>query len=362
MADSPDSAKLFDNSGMDPNTPLNPSEIGELHKLEAISFPTHESKGKISSDTYIHIDDQPQIKLPCGHLMPVVGLGTWKSAPGEVKEAVKMGIKAGYRHIDCAAIYQNEQEIGEALKEIFDDGVVSRQDLFLTSKLWNSHHDPQLVQVACEKSLKDLGISQLDLYLIHWPSRPDPATILGTWTAMEALVDKGLTKSIGISNFSIKKLQVILDSNPKIKPSVSQIECHPYFRNTELLNYCVLNDIHVTAYSPLGSPDSAGIMKRDPNATGPMSDPVVIELAKKLNKTPAQILIRLAIQRGCSVLPKSVQQERLKSNLDVFNWTLSQDDMNALLSLKTQCRMVAGAFLVESGAFKSLEDLWDEEP
>ena len=365
-SENPSKFKLVDLTGLDPLTPLASSEIESLLSLQQLSFgETRESVGKISGSVYTHIDEQPYVTLPCKNLMPMLGLGTWKSQPGEVKEAVIQAVKNGYRHIDCAAIYQNEQEVGAALAEVFSDDCISRSDLFITSKLWNTHwntpQNPTLVLAACEKSLKDLGLSQLDLYLIHWPANPEPSAIIETWKAMEALVDKGLVHSIGVSNFSQMKLQIILDSSPRIKPAVNQIECHPYHRNTDLLNFCALNDIHVTAYSPLGSPDSAGIMKRDPNATGPMTDPVVIEVAKKMGKTNAQVLIRWAIQRGTSVLPKSVKAERLASNIDVFGWTLSPESMKAVSTLKHQERMVAGQFLVESRSYKSLPSLWDEE-
>jgi alcohol dehydrogenase (NADP+) len=364
MSDS-EPVKLFDGSSMDPKTPLALPEIEMLHKLESgLSFATHESRGKISNETYVHLNDQPYITLPCGHLMPQIGLGTWKSGPGEVKAAVISAIKVGYRHIDCAAIYQNEQEIGAALKEVFEDGVVSREDLFITSKLWNTgwntHHSPDLVHAAIEKTLKDLGIPQLDLYLVHWPAKQSPDEILATWRAMEKLVERKLCKSIGVSNFSSKKLQVILDSH-WIKPSVNQIECHPFFRNQELINFCALHDVHVTAYSPLGSPDSATMMKRDPNATGPLSHPVIVDLATKFNKSPAAICIRWAIERGTSVLPKSVKAERLQNNIDVFSWNLTAEDSRAISNIQQQSRMVAGAFLVEGGAYETLDALWDEE-
>eukprot|EP00199_Chlamydomonas_sp_CCMP681_P002944 CAMPEP_0119106776 /NCGR_PEP_ID=MMETSP1180-20130426/6312_1 /TAXON_ID=3052 ORGANISM="Chlamydomonas cf sp, Strain CCMP681" /NCGR_SAMPLE_ID=MMETSP1180 /ASSEMBLY_ACC=CAM_ASM_000741 /LENGTH=314 /DNA_ID=CAMNT_0007092163 /DNA_START=58 /DNA_END=1002 /DNA_ORIENTATION=+ len=294
-------------------------------------------------------------KLSTGTHIPLVGLGTWKSARGEVKDAVITAVKLGYRHIDCAAVYQNEGEVGEALQELFKSGVVKREDLWITSKLWNSEHAPEKVEKAARQTLKDLQLEYMDLYLIHWPLIDPP--IIDTWRAMEALSDKGLAKAIGVSNFGIKKLTALL-AEARIPPAVNQVEAHPYNRNSELLEWCTAHGIHLTAYSPLGSGDSAAMMGRADSTPSPLADPVVAQIAESLGKTTGQILIRWACQRGTSVLPKSVKPERIASNLDVQTWSIPEDMMAKLNNLQ-QIRMLPGTFLVKpSGPFESVTELW----
>lgn len=231
-------------------------------------------------------------------------------------------VRAGYRHIDCASIYQNEHEVGQALAEVLSEGVVSRQQLFITSKLWNTDHAPDRVAAACRKTLADLRLSYLDLYLIHWPVTPTPGPELvpdigTTWVAMEALVREGLVRSIGVSNFSATKLQRLLLCPARVvAPAVNQVEVHPYFRNDALIAWCRGHGIHVTAYSPLGSPDSGAIFKRK-FSPSLMQDPVVVDVASKMEKSPAQVLVRWALQHGTSVLPKSSNPQRIKANLQV---------------------------------------------
>ncbi|KAG1659176.1 hypothetical protein FOA52_007557 [Chlamydomonas sp. UWO 241] len=307
----------------------------------------------------------PTAKLSSGHSMPLIGLGTWKSARGEVKAAVEAAIRMGYRHIDCAEVYQNEHEVGEALSVIFSEGVVTRAELFITSKLWNSDHAPERVEAAARHSLKALQLDYLDLYLIHWPSSGWPLPSVtppyaSTWASMEALVGAGLVRSIGVSNLSARKMGELLKVCT-IPPTVNQVEAHLYWRNAALLAFCTRHSVHVTAYSPLGSPDSAGIMGRDKTAVGPMRDKVVVGVAERLGRSTAQVLLRWALQRGTSVLPKSVHPERLASNLDVLSWSLPDDNFEALSSLETQTRMVPGTFLLHPhGPYLTLEELWDE--
>ena len=311
---------------------------------------------------YAAVENMPTKTLNSGATIPLIGLGTWKSKPGQIKEATLHALRAGYRHIDCAEYYANEHEIGQALQIVFAEGVVKREDVFLTSKLWNNHHGKESVRPAVQKILKDLRVDYLDLLLIHWPvtGNVGPSvqpSIRETWQAMEALVSEGLVRSIGVSNFSAKKIDDIF-TYAKVAPSVLQVEVHPYWRQDALLSYCGEKGIHVTAYSPLGSPDSSSMFQR----TGPklMDDPTLGAIASKLQRSPAQCLIRWGIQHGTSILPKSVNEGRIKSNLDVLDWELPDEDFKAISSLARQERMVDGSFwLNPRGPYKTLKDLWD---
>jgi len=292
--------------------------------------------------------------------IPLLGLGTWKSNPGEVRKAVEVALKCGYRHIDCASIYKNEDEVGDALEHVFKTTTLVREDIFITSKVWNDMHKYEQVLPAVQQTLRELKSDYIDLYLIHWPvtdsnTRYIDPPIEVTWRAMERLVDIGAVRAIGVSNFSVKKLKHIL-SFCKIKPAVCQVEIHPYWRQTEIIEFCEQNKIHVTAYSPLGSPDSASVLGRSgPNL---MDDAAVKEVASsdEANKNIGQVLVRWALQTRpkSSVLVKSINPERIKSNLDVFDWQLSNESIATLSSLPTQKRMVDGS------SFKLEYDLWDE--
>ena len=310
----------------------------------------------------------PRIKLNNGLTMPQVGLGTWKSKPGEVKAAVKSAVAIGYRHIDCAAIYKNEHEVGAALTELFDEGVVTRDEMWITSKLWNDFHDPAEVAKACAKTLTDLHIDFLDLYLIHWPvvtnstaasyEEMQPSTA-DTWQAMEGLVRDGKCKSIGVSNFSAVKLRA-MKTHAAIFPAVNQCELHPRLRQDALLAAAAELGTHMTAYSPLGSPDSMKMIGHDGQSV--MALPEVQAIASEVSKTPAQVLIRWAVQRGTSVLPKSVTPERIAANLEVVDWQLSDAQIATLGAVEPQVRMLHGTFWCKKGPYKSLADLWDEAP
>ncbi|KAJ3115582.1 hypothetical protein HDU96_000406 [Phlyctochytrium bullatum] len=289
--------------------------------------------------------------LSSGFSIPSVGLGTCKAphersgyllngtgkaGPNEVGEAVKKAIALGYRHFDLAFAYENEKEIGAAFKEAFASGVVDRSSLFITSKLWNTFHHPDDVPKGFEKTLSDLGLDYLDLYIIHWPlsfkNRGDGNSAkdengkfileniptIDTWRAMEKLVDSGKVRTIGVSNFSATKLKELL-AEARIKPAVNQVELHPYLPQHDLLEFSAKHNIHLTAYSPLGSGQA------EPNL---LKDEVVTEIAKKNGKTPAQVLISWAAQRGTSVIPKSSNPTRLAENLAVF--ALNEEDFAAL--------------------------------
>ncbi|XP_046455158.1 aldo-keto reductase family 1 member B1-like [Daphnia pulex] len=307
----------------------------------------------------------PKVKLNNGHEMPILGLGTWKSKPGEVTQAVKDAIDAGYRHFDCAFVYQNEAEVGQALTEKMASGVVKREELFITSKLWNTFHSPESVEPALKKSLSLLGLDYLDLYLIHWPislidkegelfPKDDNDKLLyksadhvDTWRAMEKCVEQGLVRSIGLSNFNSKQIQHVLD-NCKIKPVVNQVECHPYLNQKRLIDFCKERDIHITAYSPLGSPDRPWAKPEDPSL---LADPKIKAIADNYKKSTAQLLIRYQVERGVIVIPKSVTKTRIEQNFDIFDFQIGESDMQYIDSLDCNGRFCHVTWMNDSPDF-----------
>ncbi|XP_014287922.1 aldo-keto reductase family 1 member B1 [Halyomorpha halys] len=295
----------------------------------------------------------PSIKFNNGYDYPILGLGTWNSKPGEVVAAVKDAIDVGYRHFDCAFVYENEEQVGEAISAKIEGKVVSRSELFITSKLWCTAHKKELVVDALKKTLQNLRTTYLDLYLIHWPMGfkegdnlfpvdkngkilPSDSYFTETWKGMEECVKLGLAKSIGVSNFNTKQIEDVL-SVAEIKPVNNQIECHPYLNQQKLIDFCKERNISITAYSPLGSPDRPSATPNDPVL---LEDATIKDLAKKYDKTPAQVLIRYQIQRGIPVIPKSVTKSRIESNFKVFDFKISDEDMAKLNSLDRNCRMV----------------------
>jgi len=295
-------------------------------------------------------------KLNNGVDMPKFGLGTWLSDKGLVQKAVEAAIDAGYRHIDCAHVYGNEHEVGAAIANKIAAGVVKREDLFITSKLWNIYHRPEHVEMNLEMTLKDLQLEYLDLYLIHWPTafklhddknnfpaaadgsgnidfdNDDAAHYANTFNKM--LEIKNSTKklrAIGVSNFRIEQLE-ILKAKCDYTPDVNQVESHPFNTSEALVKYCNDRNILITAYSPMGSPGRpAAIRAADEEPV--MEHPVVVEMAKKYNKTAAQVLIKFAMARGFVVIPKSTTPSRIVENANVFDFELAEEDVKALLGL-----------------------------
>lgn len=308
------------------------------------------------------------VLLSSGQKMPMVGLGTWKSAPGQVKQAVLTALDGGYRHIDCAAAYSNEQEVGEALALRIGPGkMLHREEIFVTSKLWNTKHEPEDVEAACQTTLTDLGLSYLDLYLMHWPMafqrgkelmprREDGSVCYSdthykeTWKAMENLLDKGLVRAIGVSNFNARQIKDIL-STAKHKPVVNQVECHPYLSQQALIAHCRSLGICVTAYSPLGSGDRPWA---SPNEPALLEDSELRAIAQRYKKSPAQIILRWHIQRGVTCIPKSVTPSRIIQNLQVFDFSLSEEDMSLLNSFNRNERFIVPT--VERGGTRVWRD------
>lgn len=281
-------------------------------------------------------------QLNSSHAIPVLGLGTWKLRPAEAGAAVAYALaQAGYRHVDCASIYENQAEIGAALEGLWGQAV-KREQVFITSKLWNTDYRPERVERACRQTLAELRLEYLDLYLMHWgiafkPGREgitDAVSIRETWTALEELAQKGLAKSIGVANFTTMMLVDLL-TYAKIKPAVNQIELHPYNAQAELVAWCQDEGIAVTAYSPLGSWRMA--RKQGPKL---LDDPIIKAIAEKHKKTAAQICLNWAIDRGTIAIPKSANPERIRENIDVFDFELTDEDRGAINSLNRNYRLV----------------------
>ena len=308
--------------------------------------------------------------LANGDRIPAFGLGTWKSSKGQVGAAVQEALKIGYRHIDCAAIYGNEAEIGQALLTFKG----KRSDLWLTSKLWNDSHSAEAVRPALEKTLLDLRQDYLDLYLIHWPIHfkkgvvfprnpeemlpPEAIPVGETWQALEECVRAGLTRHIGVSNFTAPKVQQVL-AQAAITPATNQIELHPYLQQEDMLAFCRQKNILLTAYAPLGSGDRPkGMKKADEPVL--LDNTVIAEVAKKHKASPGQVLIAWALARDTVVIPKSVNPKRLQENFEAQQIQLDQDDMARIAGLERGWRFVDGDGFCTGGSPYTLQWLWQQ--
>jgi diketogulonate reductase-like aldo/keto reductase len=323
------------------------------------------------------IDPQavPQRKLHTGAAMPAVGLGTFGSdhvTPAQVATAVRGAAKAGYRHFDCASVYGNEPEVGAALESVIASGI-EREELWITSKLWNDKHGEDDVIASCRQSLADLRLDYLDLYLVHWPfpnfhppgcdvtsrsagARPYiHANYMKTWRKMEELVDLGLVRHIGTSNMTIPKLRLVL-RDARIKPAVNEMELHPHFQQPELFQFVVEKGIEPIGYCPIGSPGRPD-RDRTPEDTAPTEDPVIVNIAKRHGIHPAVVCIKWAVQRGQTPIPFSINNYR--ANLaGVVGDPLSEGEMRQIAGIDRNCRLIKGqVFLWKDG--QTWEDLWD---
>jgi Aldo/keto reductases, related to diketogulonate reductase len=314
--------------------------------------------------------------LSTGDKIPVIGLGTFGSDNYDaetIAQAVKTAIKMGYRHIDCASVYGNEKEIGVALKEVISEGIVTREELWITSKVWNDKHKE--VVESCKQSLADLQLDYLDLYLVHWPfpnyhapkcdgdsRNPDSVpynheSYMKTWAQMESLVDTGLVRNIGTSNVTIPKMKLIL-RDARIKPVLNEMEIHPHFQQPELYNYMKENGVEVIGYSPIGSP---GRPERDrtPEDTVDMEDPAIVAAAERLDVHPAVVCLKWAVQRGQITIPFSVKTDKMFNNLKgITEGPLTAEEMDAISKNDKGCRLIKGQVFLWEGA-KGWEDLWD---
>ena len=315
--------------------------------------------------------------LPTGAKIPAIGLGTFGSDKfsGEtVAQAVKEAIAVGYRHIDCASVYRNEHQIGVALREVMEGGI-KREDLWITSKVWNDMHGEGDVLLSCAKSLKDLKLDYLDLYLVHWPfpnhhapgvsvDSRDPHAVpyihdnyMKTWRQMERLVDMGLVRHIGTSNMTIPKLTLLL-RDARIKPVCNEMELHPHFQQPELFKFVLDNGILPIGYSPIGSP-ARPERDRTPEDTVDTEDPVIVSIANRLGIHPAVVCVKWAVQRGQIPIPFSVTRKNFLSNLHAtISEPLTDDEMRAIAGIDKNCRLIKGQVFLWERA-KDWQDLWD---
>ena len=325
----------------------------------------------------VNPDSVPFKTTPTGARMPVIGLGTFGSdhySAKSIAEAVKGEIEVGYRHIDCAAVYGNEHWVGQSLREAMQAGV-RREDLWITSKLWNDKHDEQEVIPACERSLKDLQLDYLDLYLIHWPfpnyhspgvdvTSRDPhakpyihENFMKAWRQLETLVDRGLVRHIGTSNMTIPKLKLLL-RDARIHPAANEMELHPHFQQPELFKFVMESGIIPIGFSPIGSPNRPE-RDRTEEDTVDTSDPVIIQIAQRHNIHPALVCLKWAVQRGEVVIPFSTTRSHYLANLRAaVTEPLTGGDMMAIAGIDRNCRLIKGqVFLWKDD--QPWEDLWD---
>ena len=311
----------------------------------------------------------PEIKLKSGGGMPALGLGTWKSKPGEVGKAIISAIRIGYRHFDCSPIYGNEKEIGEAFSKAFSEGLVKREEVWITSKLWNNSHGKEQVIPALRKTLADLRLDYLDLYLIHWPIalkpgvvmpeegqgflKPEEAPLDETWRGMEQAQADGLAKHIGVSNFSPARLEKLMGIAER-PPEVNQVECHPFLAQKELLEVCRQHGVVLTGYCPLGSGKP-----KDGETPTIFEDETISRIAKNHGVTPAQIALAWAVCRGTVPIPKSTNENRQQENLAAVELSLTEAEMAEMDALDCGYRYIDGTVWAGEGSPYNLEWLWD---
>lgn len=304
----------------------------------------------------------PTLDVGADGQMPVIGLGLWKIDKPVVADTVVEAIRAGYRHLDSACDYGNEKEVGEGIKRAIEEGLCTREDLWITSKLWNTYHHPDHVVMAMDQTLHDLGVDYLDLYLVHFPialefvpfetryppewlfdpsedmpvMKPARVPLSDTWKAMETLVDSGLARHIGVCNYGVSLMRDLLNY-ARIPPAVLQVESHPYLTQEKLLRFCSEEDIAVTAFSPLGALSYLELDMAQANESV-LVQPAVAGIAARLGKTPAQVVLRWGVQRGNAIIPKTTKPERLIENASLFDFELSADDMAAINALNKNQR------------------------
>lgn len=327
----------------------------------------------------IDVSEIPLRKLYNGDKIPAIGLGTFGSdhvVPEDVAKSVREAVLLGYRHIDCASVYNNQQEIGVVLKELMDEGL-DRNDLWITSKVWNDMHGDGQVIKSCLQTLNELNLDYLDLYLVHWPfpnhhepgvdiNSRDPKAVpyihknfMQTWQQMEYLVKMGLVRNIGTSNMTIPKLKLLL-RDAKIRPACNEMELHPHFQQPELFQYLVKKDIQPIAYSPVGSP-ARPARDRAPEDSVDIEDPVIIRIAEHLKVHPAVVCIKWAVQRGQVPIPFSTKRKNILSNLQaVVSEPLSNKEMDEISKIDKNCRLIKGQVFLWPEA-DSWKDLWDED-
>ncbi len=314
--------------------------------------------------------------------MPLLGLGLWKIDPQDTAAMVAEAIRLGYRHLDSAMDYGNEAEVGAGIQLAIERGYCAREDLWVTSKLWNTCHAPEHVAVGCERTLRDLGLDYLDLYLIHFPiAQPftdfdshyppgwffnpndkqpvmklAPVPLHETWAAMESLVDKGLCRAIGVCNYNTGLLQDLINY-ARIKPAMLQVEAHPFLTQERLLRFANDKNILVTAFSPLGALSYVELGMAGGQDTV-LDAPAVVAAAKRVNKSAAQIVLRWGVQRGTAIIPKTSRPERLQENLALFDFELTDAEMAGIAALNLNRRFNDPAVFCDQ-AFGRFQPIYD---